>query len=942
MTPTANQRPKLAGDGPVSKMADQAYAEGMAAYHAGDLSAAAARFEAVVRYAPRHAGAFHLLGVIAYRNGDHDTAVDHLQRAVAINGDNHVFYSNLCASLQMQKRLGEAEAAARKSLAINPNFVDAHNNLGNVLKGQGRLKAAESAYRRALEINPDYVEALSNLGIVLLDQGRLEESESVYRRALEISPAYVNAYCNLGNVLKRLGKLEESVAICRRALEIQPDNAEIYNNLGTSLQRLGRMEEAIEAFQKSLSARPNYQMAHSNLLLCMNYIPRFGPADIYEESVRWNERHGTPPAESHQPHANSRDPERRLRIGYISPDFRTHSVAYFFEPLLSALDRRAVEVFCYADVVRPDRTTGRLRSLADVWRSVVGMRNDEIIEQIRRDGIDILVDLSGHTSQNRLLIFAAKPAPIQATWLGYPNTTGLTAIDYRITDEIADPETDDRYYSESLVRLPEGFLCYGPPLDAPAVARTNPAATAGSVTFGSFNNLAKVTKQVIQTWARVLAAVPDSRMLVKQVYMSEEGAGEELLAAFEAEGIDPARVEIRSRIPSKQKHLALYGKVDVALDPFPYNGTTTTCEALWMGVPVVTLRGDRHSGRVGASLLERVGLSDLVAGDPEGYVAIASELARDAERLGRLRETLRDRMQRSSLCDAEGFAHHMEAAFREMWRRWCGADDGRTAAASISVPTAMDRDTVTPGPDRPVVERVRELPIWHHRIPLTDGVVTPGAAPRRPEAYGLPERLDGKRVLDVGALDGYWTFEALGRGAAEAVAIDDFSIYRRSGGETPPRPWATFDLCREALGYDPVRCRRVQMNIFETSELMLGRFDLVLLFDVLPHLRYPLMALDRLAALCDGEIFVESAILDDFSPYRGGVGKGYPGGGPILEFYPGNQYEGDPTRWWTPSLDGLRRLVATAGFGDCKAWKLVESPAGPEDCRGVVHGRKRA
>ena len=940
MKPKNGKQPKLASI-PPSGTADRAYAEGMAAYHAGDLPGAEKRFEAVVRYSPQHAGALHLLGVIAYRNGEYETAIERLQRAVSINGENHVFYSNLCAALQMQKRLAEAEAAARKALAINPNFLDAHNNLGNVLKGQGRLGAAEAAYRRALEINPDYVEALSNLGIVLLDQGRLDESEKVYRRALEISPDYINAYCNLGNVLKRLGKLEESVAICRRALEIQPDNAEVYNNLGTSLQRLGRMEDAIEAFQSSLKVRPNYQMAHSNLLLCMNYIPRFGPAEIYEESVRWDERHGAPLTEGHQPHANSRDPERRLRIGYISPDFRTHSVSYFFEPLLSAFDRRAVEVFCYADVVRPDRTTGRLRSLADVWRSVVGMRNDEITEQIRRDGIDILVDLSGHTSQNRLMIFAMKPAPVQVTWLGYPNTTGLTAIDYRITDLVADPETDDRYYTEALVRLPEGFLCYGSPLDAPAVSRPSPAAVDGRVTFGSFNNLAKVTKSVVRTWARILAAVPDSRMLVKQVYMSEEGAGEELLALFEAEGIDPERVEIRSRIPSKQKHLALYGKVDVALDPFPYNGTTTTCEALWMGVPVVTLRGDRHSGRVGASLLERVGLSDLVADDPEGYVEIAANLGRDTARLNRLRENLRDRMRDSSLCDADGFARHMETAFREMWRRWCGADDGRTAAAAISVPTATDRDAVIPGPDRPVVERVRELPVWHHRIPLPDGVVTPGTAPRHPDAFGLPERLEGKRVLDVGALDGYWTFEVLSRGAAEVVAIDDFSFYRRAGDGQAPRPWATFDLCREALGYDPVRCRRVRMSIFEASELMLGRFDLVLVFDVLPYLRYPLMALDRLATLCDGEILVESAILDDFSPYRGGMGSGYPNAPPAMEFYPGNQYEGDPGRWWSPSLAGLSKLVTTAGFTDCRAWKLVDAPQGPEDCRGVVHGRKQ-
>ena len=361
-----------------------------------------------------------------------------------------------------------------------------------------------------------------------------------------------------------------------------------------------------------------------------------------------------------------------------------------------------------------------------------------------------------------------------------------------------------------------------------------------------------------------------------------------------------------------------------------------------MGVPVVTLRGDRHSGRVGASLLERVGLSDLVADTPERYVSIAADLARDSTRLTRLRETLRDRMRESSLCDADGFARYMETAFREMWRRWCEAGDGRVDTAPFSVPVGSYEKMALPETNRPVIERVRELPLWHHRIPLPDGVETPGTAPRHPEAFGLPERLDGKRVLDVGALDGYWTFEALSRGADEVVAIDDFSVYRRAGDGQRPRPWATFDLCREALGYDPVRCRRVRMSIYEASEVMLGRFDLVLVFDVLPYLRYPLMALDRLAPLCDGDILVESAILDDFSPYRGGLGHGYPNAPPAMEFYPGNQYGGDPTRWWSPSLAGLSKMVATAGFTDCRAWKLVDAPEGPEDCRGVVQGVKRS
>ena len=346
-------------------------------------------------------------------------------------------------------------------------------------------------------------------------------------------------------------------------------------------------------------------------------------------------------------------------------------MSHFIGSLIAGHDRQAFEVFCYAEVARPDDWTARIREHADAWRSTVGMDDSAAAKQIREDGIDVLVDLAGHTGQNRLLVFAKRPAPVQVTWLGYPNTTGLTAIDYRLTDEIADPEGDaDALYTETLVRLPGGFVCYGPASDTPEAAAC-PVHQCGSVTFGSFNVLSKVTPEVVAVWAEILDRVPKSRLLMKNRSLADEETRARYLQMFDAHGVAAERIELCAWINSSAGHLGAYARVDIGLDPFPYNGTTTTCEALWMGVPVVTLSGDRHSGRVGASILTRVGLADLVAEAEAAYVEKAVALAGDIDRLAALRLELRDRLGRSPLCDAPAFIRYVEAAYREMWRRAC-------------------------------------------------------------------------------------------------------------------------------------------------------------------------------------------------------------------------------------------------------------------------------
>ena len=365
------------------------------------------------------------------------------------------------------------------------------------------------------------------------------------------------------------------------------------------------------------------------------------------------------------------DRGQRLRIGYVSPDFRKHSVAYFLEPLLRAHNKNSVEVFCYAEVLRPDVVTDRFKSLADGWLFTVGMSAENLTRRIREDGINILVDLAGHTAKNRLSVFTCKSAPVQVTWLGYPNTTGLRSIDYRLVDAVTDPHGEaDALAVETLVRLPDGFLCYDPPDEAPKPTPP-PCANGAAITFGSFNNPAKLSAMTLDAWAAILGQLPNARLLLKGKPFADQVTRELFLDRFAQRGVATKRIELMAWVPNTTSHLAAYQEVDISLDPFPYNGTTTTCEALWMGVPVVALSGNRHASRVGASLLRRLNLDELIARDAGEYVQIAVNLADQRDRLADLRRRLRPRMTASPLCDAPAFARHMEAVYRRMWEIWC-------------------------------------------------------------------------------------------------------------------------------------------------------------------------------------------------------------------------------------------------------------------------------
>ena len=572
-------------------------------------------------------------------------------------------------------RVEEALDCCQEVLRQHPDLAEVHHSLGALLVELGRLDEAAEAYRNAVRLRPTWAEPLHSLGDVLHERGRLAEAGHAFEQALRLEPGSARALGNLGAVLEQQGRFDEALECYGSALAVKPDSAPVLNNLGTLLYQAGRLEEGLAAYRRAVALQPDFAVAGSNLLCCLNYVEGLDPAAARAEHEAWARRHAVPAlaVHSHEP-----DPERRLRIGYVSPDFRAHSVAWFIEPVLRRHDAEQLEVYCYASVARPDGVTARLKRLCPRWREIRHLTDARAAETVRADRIDILVDLAGHTSHNRLLVFARKPAPVQVTWLGYPNTTGISPIDYRLTDALADPPgATEAWHTEELVRLPRCFLAYQPPAEAPEPGEL-PANHAGSITFGSFNNISKVTPETVSLWAEALHGVHGSRLLLKSGALAVESVRRRLAEQFEQHGVAPSRLQMHGVFPSHRNHLEMYRQVDIGLDTYPYHGTTTTCEALWMGVPVVTLAGRTHVSRVGVSLLENARLGELVANSRESYVRLATALAEDRARLRQWRAGLREQVARSALTDAARFTRELEVAYRRMWRRWC---EGQNAGA---------------------------------------------------------------------------------------------------------------------------------------------------------------------------------------------------------------------------------------------------------------------
>ncbi len=661
------------------------------AVRAGRLEVAASLYETLCAQEPKDAHAWATLGDLRAALGQFGHSVEALQRAVTLRPDEAGWWGNLGASQLDLGKPDDAKISFSESLRLNTNQPGIHYNLGAVWTRLGRLDDALQAYQTAISLRPDfaeawlnlgslhsrrreypeairaaretlslrpaYPEAHNNLGQALASQDRHDEAAACYREALRLKPDYPEAHGNLAASLVSAGLPSEAATHAREALRLKPSFGEAANNLGNALIRMGEIAEAIGVLGAVPSGTAAHAAARDNLLLALNYDPARSPTSIASAHREWGRQFPAPitpkPRRQHR---------RRLRVGYLSPDFSAHSVAFFIDPVLRHHDRERFEVTAYADISRGDAVTRRLRGLVEHWREVSNLDDAALTGLIRADEPDVLVDLAGHLRRNRLPVFAGRAAPVQITYLGYPNTTGLASMDYQITDEVLDPPGSDNLYTEKLIRLPGGFACYRPPDDTPPVSPP-PLLNNGYITFGSFHTLAKINDLVIALWSDLLRRLPKSKLRLQTFGLGEPAMRDKCLAAFATRGIGPDRIDLHGQT-SMNDYLLAHREVDIGLDTLPWSGHTTTCHALWMGVPTVTLSGDRHAGRLGSSALHAAGLPELIARDRDDWLDRVQALARDPARLEQMRSALREQMLSSTLCDGAGFVRNLEVAYR--------------------------------------------------------------------------------------------------------------------------------------------------------------------------------------------------------------------------------------------------------------------------------------
>lgn len=629
----------------------------------GRLGEAERLYRHILSADPRHADALHLLGVMAFQTGRSEQAVDLIGQAIAIDGSAANYRSNLGNALKELGRLDEAIDAYAAAVRLKPDFAEAHSNMSAALTQAGRLTEAAAAGETAIRIKPDFAQAYSNLGGALHGLGRFEEAVAAFAAATRLQPDLAMAHSNLGNALKGLNRLDEAVAAYAEAIRRKPDFAEAHFNRADALEDLGLREEAILGYEQAIRHRPDFAEAHSNLLMAMHYQPGVTREILLKAASRFSQAVRRAPVAGVRP---ATDPDRRLRVGYVSADFRNHPVGHFLCGILRHHDRAAIEVFCYSNSGIEDEVTDRLRGDADQWRSLVGLSDPAAAALIASDGVDVLVDLSGHTARNRLPMFALRPAPVQASWLGYFGTTGLPEIDYVLADRFVAPAESEPFFAETVARLPNCYICFTPPdIDVPLA--DPPSAKGAPITFGSFNNHIKTSSRTIALWARLLQAVPGSRLLLKTKALGAPETRARLLAQFAEAGVGADRLLLEGAAP-RAELLASYNRIDLALDPTPYGGGITTAEALWMGVPTISLRGETWVGRVTESILAAAGLPELAVATEADYVALAASLAQDAARLRSLRAGLRAQVEASPLCDGAGFTRDLERLYLQMRR----------------------------------------------------------------------------------------------------------------------------------------------------------------------------------------------------------------------------------------------------------------------------------
>jgi protein O-GlcNAc transferase len=679
----------------------EALVRGLALHQAGQLADAEAIYHQVLAADPDHAPALHLLGALAIQVGQPQAAIELLSRAVAIDPSAVAYHCNLGVAYQAAGQLEAALQCYDRALAIEPDQVDVLTNRGVLLQALGRPDAALATFKHLLRVRPDHPETLNDVGVLLKAAGRLDEAEARLRRAIELRPGYAGALNNLATVLlarglredaarsselavsldptdvrhldtlgaiwRSQGRLEDAIVCHEQALMLQPDSLMTLLNLGGVLEAAGRPSEAAGAYRRVLELEPASATAYSGLIAVLDLMPA-AQADARAERHRFNAQFGQGWRQQPAVYQNVPDPERRVRVGYVSADFRQHSAATIVMPILRAHNRAQIDVACYSGVTAPDAVTAEARALADVWRDVAGLSDDALAAQIRADAIDILVDLSGHSAGNRLPVFGRKPAPVQVTAWGYAIGTGLDAIDAFLADPIVVSPEMRSHLVEEVIDLP-AVACFDLPPDLPTVGPL-PARARGWITFGSFHRLPRLTPEALDLWGRVVAAVPQSRVLLKSAGVDEPAARRRIEEAFAARGIAADRLTILG-LTSRQQHLLAYQQVDMHLDTIPQTGGVTTLEALTMGVPTVTLLGETVAGRISASFLTVLGLEHLIARTPDEYVDVAAHLAASLDRLAYERATLRQRLLASPIGDTRAYTRAVEDVYRSLWRRWC-------------------------------------------------------------------------------------------------------------------------------------------------------------------------------------------------------------------------------------------------------------------------------
>jgi len=675
----------------------------------GDLKGALNAFREALQHKPDYAGAYFNMGNALLNSGQYSEAIENYQKALEIKPD----YAEVICSLGVaQKNIGKIADAitsfqtairidpllteAKINLAnilnelfikannmlnegkldlaveklhqvlmIEPNLAEAHATLGVAQQKYGRLDAALVSLNRALEIKPDSAEILNNHGIALQMLGQHGKAIESFRHALDINPDFVEANGNMASALNEVGRFEEALSLCRHALKLNPDFHVAHNNMGTSLAGLGRFDEALSSYQMALRIKPDFIEARSNLLFNLNYLTDQSPSYYLEQAHEYGRSVAGKVASRFSSWSSPASPVR-LRVGIVTGDLRNHSVGKFLESTLANLDSTRIELFAYPTNLIADELTARVRPNFSSWKHLAGMSDSEAAESIHADGLHVLLDMSGHTLYNRLPVFAYKPAPVQVTWLALPNTTGITEMDYVLGDSQAIPPENETHLSETVWRLPDSYVCFSPP-NFPIDVAPLPALSTKYITFGSFNNLTKMNDVVVKVWARILAATPNSRLYLKTTQLKNETVRERTRHRFEKMGITPDRLILSEPMGSIKEHLSEYNRVDIALDTFPYPGVTTSIEAMWMGVPVLSLLGNNFLSLSAKSIAHYSGLQDWVAIDEDDYVLKAVRYAENQNRLAELRSKLRQQVLASPLFDAPRFARNFENAMWEMW-----------------------------------------------------------------------------------------------------------------------------------------------------------------------------------------------------------------------------------------------------------------------------------